>query len=346
MFKETLLPHSETAALKELELSNEHGAVLCVLNYGARITGWYPAADPEKSIVLGYQNVADYLQDEHYLGAVVGRTAGRVERGEMNIECDVYALSLNEGEHQLHGGAGGFSQVLWDYAYKETPQALELHLTYLSEDGEMGYPGNLTVRVTYALDKHSDAVTFSVRAVSDKDTWCSLANHAYFNLGAGENTHILDHELKAPVLSVLELDESLIPTGEIMPASDTLFDITKQKPLRDLIGSDNEQIIFASQGVDHFFILDRAQVKKIELTDPGTERRLKIETTEPGAVVYTSQKLKSASPLHDGETEPYRGICIETQRLPAAFASKGRTCLLKAGDIYSADTVYTLEQLS
>ncbi|WP_252312199.1 aldose epimerase family protein [Sinobaca sp. H24] len=346
MFKETLLSDSKTAAVKELELKNEHGAVLRVLNYGARITSWCPAGSPENSIILGYQDINGYLEDEHFLGAVVGRTAGRVPNGEMKIENTSYTLNQNEGVNLLHGGTFGFSQVLWDYNYKETSQSLELHLTYLSEDGEMGYPGNLSARVTYALDKHSDAVTFSIRAVSDKDTWCSLANHAYFNLGEGENTHILDHELKAPAASVLELDNSLIPTGQLLSAPDTLFDITQSKPLRDMIGSTEEQIIFANQGVDHFFILDPAQSKKIELMDPGSGRRLKIETTEPGAVIYTSQKLESSLPLHDGEASPYRGICIETQRLPDAFASEGKSCLLKAGDIYSADTVYTLEKLS
>lgn len=346
MFKETLVSDSKKTAVKELELANENGAVLRVLNYGARITSWCPAGSPEKSVVLGYKDVNDYLKDDHFLGAVVGRTAGRVPFGEMKLGDTLYDLNQNEDEHQLHGGAGGFSQVMWEYAYKETPQSLELHLTYFSRDGEMGYPGSLSVRVTYALDKHSDAFTFSVRAVSDKDTWCSLANHAYFNIGEGENSHILDYDLKAPAASVLELDDALIPTGELIDVSGTLFDITQAKPLRDMIGSPDEQIIFASQGVDHFFILDPAEVKKIELTDPGSGRRLKIETTEPGAVIYTSQKLESSSPLRDGEASPYRGICIETQRLPDAFAPKGRGCLLKAGDIYTADTVYTLEKLS
>ncbi|MBB6450931.1 aldose 1-epimerase [Geomicrobium halophilum] len=347
MFKEQRIQVYKGHDLMQLEMINEIGARLCVLNYGGRITGWYPSNQPDHSLVLAYENPMDYLTDTNYLGAIVGRVAGRVPHGEMKILDHKWPLSQNEGHHHLHGGDQGFSDVFWDYHYEETDSDLWLHLFYASTHGEQGYPGKVNLKVTYVLKKDQDEIRMKVEAVSDQDTWLSIANHSYFNLTTEVDATILGHQIQAPVESVLALDDELIPTGELIEPENTAFDIREKTSIRKIVDAQHPQIETAHGGIDHFFIWQENKAQApIRLFDPLSRQSLHITTTEPGAVIYTAQKLETDQPLKGGNGTPFRGVCIETQRLPQVFSGLERpTCFISADETYHSETVYTVSSM-
>nr|WP_246407610.1 aldose epimerase family protein [Geomicrobium halophilum] len=321
-------------------MTNDHGACLRVLNYGGRINGWYPANHSFHNIVLAYENPIHYLNDPHFLGAIIGRVAGRIPGGLMDISGVRRKLSLNEGSNHLHGGNNGFSNVFWEYRYEETETEYQLHLSYFSKYGDEGYPGNVHTTVIYALKKDTDKLSMQIEAVSDHDTWLSIANHSYFNLSPLKGDTILNHTLQAPTLAALELDSDLLPTDRLL---DSPFDIRERKRIQDIVNSKHPQVEIAHGGVDHFFIFHNDEYTPITLFHPDSNRSLIIETTEPGAVIYTGQKLESTYTLTDGYASPFRGLCVETQRLPEAIASHGKpTCFIPSGEKYFSETHFSL----
>lgn len=343
MIKEEIIDYWDGEPLIQITLENKQGVRAELLNFGCRIRRLYV---PDKNgrfenVVLSYRDVQDYKTDGVYLGAVVGRVAGRIPYGRLELTDYIHHLSLNEGDHHLHGGYIGFSHRFWEYKTEEKKGEKVVSFYLHSEDGEEGYPGKADIKVSYILDDNGK-LTIDYEAVSDKTTWISLTNHAYFNLSGDQKRDIQSHTIQAPGEYVFELDDKLIPTGTLVPVENTPFDIRVDTKLVDVFSDSHPQLNTANGGFDHFFVFEKNTEKAIHLKEEENGRTLKVETTEPGAVIYTGNKIKEALVFEQDRGRPYAGICLETERLPEAFRELGRqTCYVEAGRPYKAVTTFT-----
>lgn len=293
-------------------------------------------------VVLGYDNVQDILTDTSYQGSLVGRYGNRIKDAHFFLGGKEYKLFVNTGKNNhLHGGKVGFNRRIWNV---EEEAGDRLVLTYLSPDGEEGYPGNLSVKVTYTL--LADAITIHYEAVSDKDTYVNLTNHAYFNLGGCGSGDILSHTLQIDADTYTDVDAELIPTGR-KPVAGTRFDFRTPKAIgRDLAGKTVSDPDF---GYDHNFNLNKTPVvfggrtlNRCAVLSNG-----KIEMTaltdQPGVQCYTGNFLNSKTLRFKGGVPqtPRMAVCLETQFEPDA-PTRGEN-LLKAGDPYDTMTVYRFQ---
>ena len=326
-------------------LRNEAGTVVKVTNYGATITSII-VADREgqlTDIVLGYDDVSHYTNGikRPYFGATVGRYAGRIAKGQFSIDGNDYSLALNNMENHIHGGLFGFDKVVWE---SEIVGPRAVRFSYLAKDGEEGYPGNLSISVTYTLTEDSE-LRIDYVGTTDKTTPVNLTNHSYFNLkGEGEG-HILDHELLVNAKGILHLDASLIPTGEIYPIEGTPFDFTSFKPIGDDIDAADELLNYGF-GYDHDFIIEKVAGHDLALAatvyEPSSGRQMEVFTTEPAIHLYTGNFLDERLKGKSGKPYLRRGaFCLETQHYPdspnqPAFPST----ILEPGQTYRSTTLF------
>lgn len=321
-------------------LKNAHGITMKVMTYGAIITELHT---PDRQgqlgdIVLGFDSLDAYLQGHPYFGAVVGRYANRIAKGRFTLEGHAYTLATNNGPNALHGGLKGFDKVVWTAEPVLVPNGVAVRFSYVSPDGEEGYPGNLAVRVTYTLT-NTDELVMDYEAKTDKATVVNLTNHSYFNL-AGEGD-ILGHELMLNAANYTPVDDTLIPTGQIAPVKGTVMDFTAAKP----IGRDLRQLTNDPQGYDHNYVLNRAG-KGLALCarvyEPKTGRTLEILTTQPGVQFYSGNFLDGTLKGKRGTVyQQHTGFCLETQHYPdspnqPAFPS----VVLRPNQTYQHSTVH------
>lgn len=318
-----------------------------IINYGGIVMGWdVPDKNGEKDdIVLGFDNLEDYLGDHPYFGALVGRYANRIAKGKFQINGKDYLLAINNGRNSLHGGISGFSHKIWDYRTWEEKDKVVVELSRVSPHMEEGFPGNLDVKVTYSLD-NINQLRMDYSAHADMDTICNLTNHCYFNLNGAGNGTILDHNLQLDALYVTLVDTDLIPTGDFLPVDSTPFDFRRSKILRNDIHSDHPQMVLG-QGYDHNFVLDKksGELKKCaEVKSDMTKRVLEVTTTEPGVQLYTGNWLNSGIVgKNEKKYERFGGICLETQHFPDTPNHKHfPPVLLRAGSSYSSTTIYSV----
>lgn len=335
---ETILKHPQQN-IEKYTLQNTQGYSVSFLNLGGTITS---IMTPDQNgnfenIILAYETAEQYLENPYYLGALIGRVAGRIP----NAELGRYKLEANEGEHQLHGGPHGFHQVFWNVQTVEHDDSAEVILTHFSRDGDGGYPGNLEVQVTYRLDC-DNTFTIDYEARSDQDTWLNLTNHAYFNLSAGSR-NILNHKLTMNSEAIAEFDEDSLPTGKWIPAKETPFELKTGKLLREAAESDHEQMMKVGNGFDHLFLFEQSELNQVTLEDEESGRKMDVQTTDPAAVIYMANKMDTKHPLKSGQAgEPYAAICIETQRIPEALLIPGLpTHKLAAREEYRSRTSFT-----
>ncbi len=287
----------------------------------------------KENVVLSLNTLKEYEENPHYIGAVIGRTAGRIKSGMLQIEGRDYTLTANEDFNHLHGGNTGFSHVIWNSRIVEAAdEQAAVEFTYRSPDGEEGYPGNLEMKVTYTLT-HNNELIISYQAVCDKDTMVNPTNHSYFNLSGDGKRPIRNHKLQLDSSFYLEIDEHALPTGEISRVEGTAFDMRGGKVIDEV----DTSIEFQSEmqhhkGFDHPFVLDKSQADEIILSHQESGRRLIIQTTEPAVIVYTGNKIG------------YSGICLETQSYPDSIRhSHFPSSLLKRGEVYHSKTRYLFE---
>lgn len=301
-------------------LSNKNGMEAAVTNYGGFLVA---VMAPDKhgeyaDVVLGHSSIADYLKaPEPYLGALIGRYGNRIANGHFTLEGHDYQLAINNGPNSLHGGLTGFNAVVWD---AEQLNAQTLRLSYLSVDGEEGYPGNLTVEVVYHLS-NDNAVEISYRAVTDKTTLINLTQHSFFNLaGNGKPTPtVCDNILTIHADHYTPMDETSIPTGEIAPVAGTPMDFRTPHRVGERIDSHFDQLKFG-KGYDHCYVLNKREAGELsyaaKVVDPKSGRTLEVYTTEPGVQLYTGNWLGGFEGKY-GATYPERSaICLETQHFP------------------------------
>jgi aldose 1-epimerase len=247
-------------------------------------------------VVLGFDELKSYLDHTAFFGALIGRYGNRIGKGRFQIDGKSYTLPKNNGENSLHGGAKGFDKRIWTVAEAQSADGPALDLSYVSKDGEEGYPGALTVKVTYTLTNNNE-LKIDYTATTDKPTVANLTNHAYFNL-AGEGD-ILNHQVMINADRFTPVDAGLIPTGELKPVKGTPFDFTQATPIGARIEQKDQQLVYG-KGYDHNWVLNVApgggMTKAAEVFEPNTGRVMEVMTTEPGLQFYTGN-------IQDGSTK-------------------------------------------
>jgi aldose 1-epimerase len=294
-------------------------------------------------VVLGFDNLDGYVANFNststsFFGAIIGRYANRVAHGSFTLDGNKYSLPLNNGENSLHGGPHGFNNVVW----KAKPVANGVELTYLSKDGEAGYPGNLSAVVRYTLLKGDLRIEYW--ATTDKDTVVNLTNHSYFNL-AGEGD-ILNHQLTLHASRFTPVDAGLIPTGELKSVDSTPFDFRKATAVGARINANDEQL-HLGRGYDHNWVLDSGggkMAEAAELYDPGSGRLVKVLTDQPGIQFYSGNFLDGSIKGKGGKPdELHSALCLETQHFPDSPNHPDfPTAELKPGEHYHTVTIYSL----
>jgi aldose 1-epimerase len=328
----------------EYTLTNRRGAEARVITYGGALVS---LTAPDRrgryaDVLLGYEDLAGYLGDTKYMGVLVGRYANRIAKGHFTLEGVEYQLATNNNGNHLHGGVRGFDKVIWEARPLRAGGGAALRLTYMSHDGEEGYPGNLTVTVTYTLTD-ADELRIDYRATTDKTTILNLTNHAYFNLkgqGAGD---ILGHELRLNASRFTPADATSIPTGELRAVRGTPFDFTRLTAIGARIEQPDEQLKFGA-GYDHNFVVDgRAGALRPAATayEPTTGRVMQVLTTQPGVQLYTGNFLSGERGKGGATYGRRHGFCLETQHFPDSPNKPGfPSTVLRRGAVFRSTTVY------
>ncbi len=325
-------------------LTNAKGMKAQITNYGAIVTS---LTAPDKNgkmddIVLGYDNLEGYIGNTTYFGAIVGRYGNRIGKGKFTIDGKEYSVTVNDGANSLHGGKKGFNKVVWQSEKVENPDGVGVKLTYLSKDGEEGYPGNLKSTVTYLLTNNNE-LRIDYEATTDKPTVVNLTHHGYFNL-TGVQNDILGHELKINADKITPVDSGLIPTGQLANVEGTPFDFRKSTAIGARINADNEQLKFG-KGYDHNWVLNTngdLKAVAVELYEPTTGRLMTVSTTEPGVQFYSGNFLDGTITGKGGKVYKLRsGLCLETQHYPDSPNKPNfPSTLLKPGQTYKSTTIY------
>jgi len=317
-----------------------------IMNYGGYLVS---LKVPDRSgkledVVLGFDTLDQYVTNNYsnntaFLGPLVGRYANRIAHGSFTLDGRKYSLPLNNGENSLHGGPHGFHNQVWKA--KSVTNGVEL--SYLSKDGEEGYPGDLSVVVRYTLTDGALRIEYS--ATTDKPTVLNLTSHSYFNLAGQGQGNILDHRLTLHASRFTPVDANLIPTGELREVASTPLDFRKSTRIGERIDADNEQL-HLGKGYDHNWVLDkkgRTLAEAAEVYEPTSGRVLKVLTTEPGIQFYSGNFLDGTIKGKGGTPYARRsGLCLETQHFPDSpnhpnFPSTE----LKPGEHYHSVTVYS-----
>ncbi len=323
-------------------LNNDQGVTVKIATYGGIITH---LITPDRNgapgdIALGYDTLDEYLAFTPYFGCITGRYANRIARGKFTLDGKEYTLAQNNGVNHLHGGLRGFDKVVWQARSFRTPSAVGVALTYLSPDGEEGYPGNLSTTVTYSLSNRS-ALKIDYFAVTDAPTVLNLTNHAYFNL-AGQGD-ILDHVLMLKADVFTPTDAGQIPTGEMRSVAGTPMDFRTPTPIGAAIEADYEPLKLGL-GYDHIWVV-KGKPGDLRLaavvTEPGSGRKMEVFTTQPGIQLYTGNVLDGHA---QGKGRVYgrrTGFCLETQHFPDSPNQPGfPTTTLRPGAVYNQVTVF------
>ncbi|HWY53363.1 MAG TPA: aldose epimerase family protein [Terriglobales bacterium] len=321
-------------------LTNKHGMEAAITNYGGTVVSLKVPDRKGKidDVVLGYDKLEDYAAGKAYFGAIVGRYANRIAHAKFTLEGVTYTLSKNDGDNHLHGG---FNKRVWTAKDVSSSAGQSLELTYLSKDGEEGFPGNLSVKVVYTLtDQNELKIDYS--ATTDKDTVINLTNHCYFNLAGQGNGDILQHQLMILGDRFTPVDASLIPTGELRSVKGTPFDFTTATAIGARIDQDDPELKLG-RGYDHNWVLNSGKTVALaaQAYEPHSGRVLEVSTTEPGIQFYTGNFLDG---IRGKEGKVYNrryAFCLETQHFPDSpnhpdFPST----VLKPENPYRSTTVY------
>ena len=315
--------------LKGRVLQNSRGDRVTLLNLGARLASVeLQLADGPRNLIVGYDNVADYLDDPYYMGATVGRYCNRIAAARFSLGGIEYQLDANEGQNHLHGGAGGFHNKLWSMDSDVPSDVARFRVR--SPDGDQGYPGMLEASVTYRWTDDR-VLVIELEAETDEPTHVNMTNHAYFNLAAGEGD-ILGHRLRVDSGQILEVNDELLPTGGYRDVNGSALDLREPAVLGEVIEA-QEPLLVRTGGIDFNYVLGKSDAVA-ELESPNGDLRLRMTTTCPGLQVYTGQML--GSPF-----AAYRALCLEPQHYPdTPNQAHFPQTLLSPGERYSQVTHY------
>ncbi len=304
-------------------LTNKHGMEVTVTNFGATVVS---ISVPDKKgkagdVTLGHTTAAEYEAGKGYLGATVGRYGNRIAHGKFSLDGKEYTLPKNDGENSLHGGKVGFNGHMWTARDISTAEGQAVLMTYVSKDGEEGYPGNPTVTVKFTVPVSENALKIEYSGSTDKPTGLNPTNHSYFNLAGQGNGDILKHVITIHASRFTPVDSGLIPTGELKRVAGTPFDFTHPKAVGARIGENDEQLKFG-KGYDHNWVLDKKAggtepALAVELYEPTSGRMMSVYTTEPGVQFYSGNFLDGSITGKEGKSYGQRAaLCLETHHVP------------------------------
>jgi len=330
------------------KLKNKNGMIVNITNYGGIITKMFV---PDKNgkmddVVLGYDSLSQYIDKTPYFGAFLGRYANRIANGKFHLNGKTYQLAVNNGPNTLHGGMYGFDKKIWQANSFKTDSSVGVALRRISNDGEEGYPGNLSIEVKYTLNNQNELHIESY-AQTDQTTVINVTNHSYFNLGGAESGSIKDHVLTINADSFTPVDHTLIPTGEIRSVKNTPFDFNQATPIGDRIDDLSNQQIKIGNGYDHNFVLNENDHKlslAASVLDPKSGRFLEVLTTEPGLQLYTANYLGGKFIGKNGKAYASReAFCLETQHYPdSPNRADFPTTVLNPDEKFESSTVFRL----
>ncbi len=337
------LPSGEEAHI--YTLVNSHGLEMRVLDYGGIVVSLHV---PDRTghaddVVLGFDELEDYLNRSPYFGCIVGRYANRIAKGSFTLDQVEYRLAKNEGENHLHGGDSGFNKALWEARpLPDDPERPGIELTYVSEDGEEGYPGDLSIKVVYTLSNKNE-LKIEYHATTSKSTIVNLTQHNYYNLKGAGNGTVLDHEVTIKAGRFTPIDKFSIPTGDLKAVAETPFDFTKFNAIGSRIDDDHVQLKYGN-GYDHNWVLEK---KPDELTlaaevyEPISGRFMEVFTTEPGLQFYTGNFLNDIIGKAGKRYGQRHGLCLEAQHFPdSPNKSQFPSTVLRPREAYHQKTIY------
>ncbi len=327
------------------KLKNQKGMEVSIMTYGGIIISLKVPNKAGKSeeVVLGFNNSEQYTKDNSYFGALIGRYGNRIAKGKFTLDGKNYQLATNNGENSLHGGPEGFHRRVWTVEEAKGGDAATLKLKYISKDMEEGYPGNLTVFVTYTLH-NNNSLDVLYEATTDKKTVLNLTQHSYFNLSGDFTKTILDHQITIDADKLVLVDANLIPTGKLDDVTNTPFDFRKPKAIGKDIAVTNDQLK-KGLGYDHCWVLNNQNKGERFATsayEPTSGRLLEVYTDQPGIQFYTGNFLEGTLPMRNGGTYAHRtGFCLETQHYPDSPNQKDfPSTVLNPGEKYSTKTSF------
>lgn len=340
--------YGKTKDNKKVDLysfKNENGMQVDIINYGGIITSLkVPDKNGEtEDIVLGYNKLEDYINENPYFGSIIGRYGNRIAKGKFNLNGNQYTLATNNDENHLHGGNIGFDKVIWDAETKINSNSSSLILKYLSRDMEEGYPGNLYTTVTYKIT-NDNSVEIKYEAQTDKTTVINLTQHSYFNLSGDFNQSILNHKVKINANQFLPVNKSLIPTGNKLNVSMTPFDFRNYKEIKKDINADDLQLNYGN-GYDHCWVLNDYKngyrlVASAFHEESG--RLMEVYSDQPGLQFYTGNFLDGSLPQKEEGFYNFRsGFCMETQHFPnSPNQTDFPSVTLNPNEKYNSKTTY------
>lgn len=328
-------------SVEQHTLVNSRGTSIDVLTLGAIIRRFIVPVNNQapRDIVLGFDHIEHYLEDEHYLGCVVGRYANRIHKGQFVIDSKSYQVDINQAGNCLHGGSSGFNKRIWQI---ERASSHELCLSLVSPDGDQGFPGTLTFYLTYTLSD-DDTLTIKYQAKSDQATLFNPTQHSYFNLDGHCSGDIQKHQLAVLADHILDIDENGIPSGELLSVKGSIFDVNQPKIVGNIINANNN-FIKQAKGIDHNWCLTHQPSQEINarLLSTRQDLELQVSTTMPGLQVYSGNFLPTNN-WGKGNTTytEYQGICLETQFYPdSPNHKKFQSPVLRQGEDFISETRY------
>lgn len=332
---------SDGSEVRIYTLSNGKGMTAKITEYGALLTElWVPDRNGKPgNVVLGFDNLDRYVKGHPFFGATTGRVANRIAKGRFTLDGKEYALAVNNGPNHLHGGIKGFDKRVWkSRPLRGLSREIAVEFTYVSQDGEEGYPGTLTTTVVYTLTDNNE-LRIDYAARTDKATIVNLTNHSYFNLA--ESGSILDHLLMINADHYTVADDTLIPTGELAPVKGTGLDFTQPRRIGERI---SDYLSFA-KGYDHNFVLNgggKSLSLAARVQEPRTGRIMEVWTTEPGVQLYCGNHLDGSLTGVGGVVyKQHTGFCLETQHFPDAINKLGfPSVILRPEQIFRSTTVH------
>ncbi|MCT4563910.1 MAG: galactose mutarotase [Maledivibacter sp.] len=323
-------------------LINDNKFTVNVLNYGGTITE-IMAPDKEgnlENIVLGFDDIKDYEEKSPYFGSIIGRIAGRISNAQFEIHGQKYALVKNDGKNNLHGGDKGFDKALWNVECIKGNDYIGIKMSFLSLDGEEGFPGNLHVDVNYILNNNNE-LEIKYSGISNKNTIINLTNHSYFNLSGDLREDILGHKLTINADKVAYVDGEVIPTGELFDVENTVFDFRDAKVVGEDINKQVQQLELCG-GYDHPFLLNSGEGFSAKLEHWKSGRILEVITDQPVVVFYSGNGLEEDLILGGNKKcKKHIGLCLETQDYPNSINQDNfPTKIYGPGEKYEAHTKY------
>lgn len=335
-------PFGKTAHGKQVHLftlSNGRGVKASLTDFGAALcTLEVPDRKGQpRDIVLGFDSLGQYMQDRFFIGGTIGRFANRIGKARFSLDGKEYRLAANDGPNHLHGGVKAFHKVLWASETVSQAEGSGIRFKYLSKDGEEGYPGNLSVEVTYLFTRDGEMVLL-YEAVTDKPTPVNLTNHSYFNLSGNPGRPILNHLLHIPSVRIIDVDDELIPTGDIISVEGTAKDFSNPAPIGYRIGE-------LASGYDLCYVLEKnggVLGLAARIWEPETGIQMEIWTTEPGIQFYSGHFLDGTETgKWNRAYQKYAGLCLETQHFAdSPNQKKFPSTLLEPGKKYTQKTIY------